>query len=396
MFEHVALRKANDGNPISAGNIAEALLYYQKVHLIIDRNTLFGLIRQLGANGVLLLASRHDLSAVYCEEMLGAQTQTFGATEFHSVVAFRLAGTSDRELKTPHERMQAELEVKGIMTKSDAKRFTEQFFKRVPLRRFSGNHFVKDGIHELAARDFLDVDYLKQALRTAIAVTPGGYDAGDGIQVEIFKTETNAVSIFTNIDFDGINKRRENIYPSVSALKLASLLENIIQARADIVLSSFYGGDFVTSSLTSQLIQVKCAELLRRTHLNTSSQQNFSTVVLPDTPSLAEVIDSGERSFDDFLKLLDKASRFKDWLKATNPDEDLLQTYMRDISSKGWIEKLPSKSIRYVLTLGLDAANPVLGIVAGFIDNFVIEKLLSGWRPNHFVTTNLAPFVRGY
>lgn len=396
MFEHVVLRKANDGNPISAGNIAEALLYYQKVHLIIDRNTLFGLIRQLGANGVLSLVARHDLSAVYCEEMLGTQTQTFGVTEFHSVVSFRLAGTPDAELKTPHERMQAELEFKDIVPKSDAKRFTDQFFKRVPIRRFSGDHFVKDGIHESAAPDISDVDYLKQALRTAIAATPGGYDAGDGIKVEIFKSDTDGVSIFTNIDFDSINKRREKFDPSLGALKLPLLLTNIIDARADIVLSSFYGGDFVTSSLTSQLIQLKYAELLRRANLNASSQHHFSSVLMPDTPSLAEVIDSGERSFDDFLNLLDKASRFKDWLKATNPDEDLLQTYIRDISSKGWIEKLPSKSIRYVLTLGLDAVNPVSGIVAGFVDNFVIDKLLSGWRPNHFVSTNLVPFVRGY
>jgi len=396
LFEHVVLRKANDGNPISAGNIAEALLYYQKVHLIIDRNTLFGLIRQLGSKGVLSLVSRHDLSSVYCEEMLGTQTRTFGATEFHSVVSFRLAGPPDTELKTPHERMQAELEFKGIVPKPDAKRFTEQFLKRVPIRRFTGDHFVKDGIHELAALDISDIDYLKHALRTTIAATPGGYDAGDGFNVEIFKSDTEGVSIFTDIDFDRINKRREKLAPSLEALKLPLLLTNIIEARADIVLSSFYGGDFVTSSLTSQLIQLKYAELLRRTNLNASSQRNFSSVLLPDTPSLAEVIDSGERSFDDFLTLLDKANRFKDWLKATNPDEDLLQTYIRDISSKSWIEKLPTKSIRYMLTLALDATNPVAGMVAGFVDNFVIEKLLSGWRPNHFVSTNLAPFVRGY
>jgi len=302
LFEHVVLRKANDGNPISAGNIAEALLYYQKVHLFIDRNTLFGLIRQLGANEVLSLVARHDLSAVYCEEMLGTQTQTFGATEFHSVASFRLAGTPDTELKTPHERMQAELEFKSIVPKSDAKRFADQFFKRVPIRRFTGNHFVKDGIHELAFLDFLDVDYLKQALRTAIAIIPGGYDAGDEFKVEIFKSDTNGVSIFTNIDFDSINKRREKFDSNLEALKLPLLLTNIIDARADIVLSSFYGGE----------------------------------------------------------------------------------------------SALPSKSIRYVLTLGLDAVNPVSGIVAGFVDNFVIDKLLSGWRPNHFVSTNLVPFVRGY
>jgi hypothetical protein len=92
---------------------------------------------------------------------------------------------------------------------------------------------------------------------------------------------------------------------------------------------------------------------------------------------------------------LDCAARFKDWLKAVNPDEDLIRTYMRDVSSEGWIQRLPAKSIRYVLTLALDATNPAVGLVSGFVDNFVVDKLLSGWRPNHFVSGKLSPFVQG-
>ncbi|PIY00693.1 MAG: hypothetical protein COZ23_07045, partial [Hydrogenophilales bacterium CG_4_10_14_3_um_filter_58_23] len=124
--------------------------------------------------------------------------------------------------------------------------------------------------------------------------------------------------------------------------------------------------------------------------------QQFTEVVLPDSPSLAEVIDSGERSFDEFLSLLDRAARFKDWLKAVNPDEDLIRTYMRDVSSEGWIQRLPAKSLRYILTVALDATNPAVGLASGFIDNFVIEKLFSGWRPNHFVSGKLSPFVQGH
>jgi len=41
MFEHIVLRRTEGGLPISVGQIAEALLYYQKVHLFIDRGTLF-------------------------------------------------------------------------------------------------------------------------------------------------------------------------------------------------------------------------------------------------------------------------------------------------------------------------------------------------------------------
>jgi len=54
-----------------------------------------------------------------------------------------------------------------------------------------------------------------------------------------------------------------------------------------------------------------------------------------------------------------------------------------------------SAEIRYLLALTADAANPVAGFVAGLADNFLIEKLLSGWRPSHFVNDRLVPFLTG-
>lgn len=92
------------------------------------------------------------------------------------------------------------------------------------------------------------------------------------------------------------------------------------------------------------------------------------------------------------MLLLDKAGRFKHWLKTVNPDEGLVRSYLRDVSSEGWIQRLPAKTARYILTLGLDATSPTAGLVSGFIDNFIIEKLLGGWKPNHFVTGRLGPF----
>lgn len=116
---------------------------------------------------------------------------------------------------------------------------------------------------------------------------------------------------------------------------------------------------------------------------------------MPDSRSLAEVIDSGERTFGEFLLLLDRAARFKDWLKKANPDEGLIRSYVAQLSSESWIQRLPAKSLRYVLTLALDATNPVAGAVAGFADSFIVEKLLQGWRPNHFVASRLRPFIEG-
>lgn len=395
MFDHIVLRRAEGGLPITAGRIAEALLYYQKLHVFIDRGTLFQLVKQIGTGRILALLDRTEVSAVYCEEMLVTYTDSVGVSQRHSYGAVTMAGHQDvGELKSPAERLQYDLERQGI-ARAEAKRFSGQFLARVPIRKLSGNHFVQGGITAAAKRDVLDLEYAKKALRCAVAATEGGYLIGEDLHLEIIDTELGFY-VFTNIDFDRINRNRTQAMPPAEPLTIAHLLSGIFDATADLALASFYGGDFVTSTATSSIIQAKHGELLRRANLNLEARQRFSEVVLPDAPSLAEVVDSGERSFDDFLILLDRAGRFRDWLNAVNPDENLVRTYMRDISSEGWIQRLPAKSLRYILTLALDATNPVVGLASGLIDNFVVERLLAGWRPNHFVSGRLSPFVGGH
>jgi hypothetical protein len=393
MFEHVVLRRAEGGFPISAGQIAEALLYYQKLQIVIDRGTLFKLIEQIGTGRLLTLLRRTEVSAVYCEEMLATHTELVGVTPRHNYIAFFLSGNKDvGEIKSPGDRLQFELERQGVL-KSEARNFVKHFLDRVPIRKLSGEHFLSGGITAAAKRDLLDIEFTKKAFRHAIASTEGGYLVGDDLSLEIVDTE-KGFFVFTNVDFDSINGQRAQAGPSFDPLTVAHLLNNLLEARADLALASFYGGDFITSAVTSSIIQAKHEEFLRRSNLNGDSRKQFSEVVLPDTPSLAEVIDSSERTFDEFLLLLDRAGRFKDWLKSVNPDENLVRTYMRDISSEDWIQRLPVKSVRYMLTLALDATNPAAGFAAGFMDNFVIEKLLSGWRPNHFVDGKLAKFIQ--
>lgn len=75
MFESIVLRRAENGLTISAGQIAEALLYYQSVHLVIDRGTLLGLIRTVGPARLMSLLQRPGFSAVHCEESLATFTQ---------------------------------------------------------------------------------------------------------------------------------------------------------------------------------------------------------------------------------------------------------------------------------------------------------------------------------
>lgn len=394
MFEHVVLRRAEGGSPVTAGQIAESLLYYQKVHVVIDRGTLFQLVKQIGIDHLKSLLKRPELSAVYCDENLGTHTKSVGVTQFHDYLAFSLSGDQSTKLNSPEERTAYELERQGTPRKS-AREFSKWFTNRVPICKYSGNHFIKGGIPAAARRDLSDAEFLRDAIRQAIAALSDGKSVDNSLQFEIIHTE-QGYCVFSNIDFDVINTRRANMVPPLEPVTVAHLLSNILDARADIAMASYYGGDFITSAVTSAIIRTRYSEVLRRAQLNAESRQQFVDVILPDAPSLSEAIDAGERSIDDFFRLLDKGGRFRNWLGTVNPDENLVRAYMREITLEPLIQGTAAKTLRYALTTALGFINPAAGVVAGGTDSFVIDKLFSGWRPNHFVDKRLLPFVRGY
>ena len=193
--------------------------------------------------------------------MLATSTTVYAMTEFHGYAEITLAGNKDIQLNTPEERLQYELERQDL-AKKDVKRFVKEFLKLVPIRKFSGNYFLNGGIVKAAEQDLLDDEYIRQALRRAIEIIPGGYLIEHELKFELLKSD-KGFCVFTNIDLKQINKRRAELTPAIDSITVAHLLTYILDSRADLVLSSFYGGDFITSTANSSIIQVRHAELLR-------------------------------------------------------------------------------------------------------------------------------------
>ena len=325
---------------------------------------------------------------------MATMTNPVGISKVHDFGAFTLYGDQKvGTLPSAPERLQYEFERSGIK-RSEAKKFSQAFLQRVPIRKLSGNHFVKGGIPNAARADLADAAFLKDAVRTILTRVPGGYEPGTGLKLEVITSDLGNF-VFDNIDFAGMNARRAAMNPPLEPLTIAHVLSHLQDARADFILAAHYGGDFATSAVTSAVVRLRYGMLLRRTEINADAQRQFSEVALPDMPTIAEAVDSGERTLQEFLRLLDKADRFKNWLKAANPDEGLTREYLRAVSSQDWVQTTKVKGLRYMLTLAADATNPIAGFAAGFMDNFVIERLLGGWRPNHFVNDRLAPFLGG-
>ncbi len=393
MFEKIVLRRSELGSAVTAGQIAEALLFYQNVHLIIDMGSFGQLIRQLGPGTLLSILQRADCTAVYCEETLGTQSQAVGPLQVHGYVAFTLTGHEGLgSFRNREDRVAYMLRNEGIPS-SDAKRFAGAFLKYAPTRKLSGDFYLKGGITTAARRDLDDANFVRSAVNAALARTEGAEAVGTALRFDVVDSDLG-MYVFNNVDFASINARRASFRPPQEPITLAHLLTHILEARADLALASFYGGDFVSSEVTSSIVELRYSEILRRARLNEEQLASFHQVALPDYPSIRETIDSGQRTFKDFLLLLDRATRFKEWLKTAAVDEGLLRSYIEAIKKEGWIQSVPAKTVRYLFTAALEQQNPILGTAAALADGFIVEKLLGGWRPNHFVENRLGPFLQ--
>jgi hypothetical protein len=148
-------------------------------------------------------------------------------------------------------------------------------------------------------------------------------------------------------------------------------------------------------------MKLKYTHLLQRRERSINEIDLFQDLHL-DARNISGALNSKERSFDEFFELLDRAGKFKKWLSQINPDKKLAAEYFDEVTRHTWIDKLPTKGMRWVMTTGLAAAVEALyptGLAISaaqaysLADATVLDKILKGWKPNQFVQGPMSQFV---
>jgi hypothetical protein len=394
MFEKVVLRRSEDGDLPTLGDVAEALLFYQRVHLVLDRASVFNFSKAIGIDGLLKLLRRDGVSAVYCRDQLATKTQQIGAMHHHDFITLELAGKErDGEKKyTARDALEQTIRDATGYSSRQARKAGDKFLELVPMRALAGGDFLgprRIGLADAAKADVFDIPYLTEAMSCALSLTPGFSGFVTALSLDVQPT-SEGFAVFSNLDLRSINERRSKETPSVGPLTIGHLLTEIISARSDMLLAAHYGSDYKTSRIGSALISLKHEEMIRRSKIHAEERNQFQQVVVNEGRSLKEVIDSGGKSFEDFLELLDKAGKFKNWTGGIHPDTSMIKAYFEEKSREGWIGSLPAKTFRFVIGGMLDGG---ASTAFGLADSFLLEKLTKGWRPNHFVDGRLKPFV---
>ena len=112
-------------------------------------------------------------------------------------------------------------------------------------------------------------------------------------------------AVITNLDYVRLNELYHQRVPVQHSSITSEYLQSFLQdARADTYFAAHYLAEIVTLPILSDLIRLKHFEFLRPRENSDSQLELFKEVAIGDFPSIREVINSGERTFPEFLQLV--------------------------------------------------------------------------------------------
>jgi hypothetical protein len=405
VFELAVLRRTGNGEDIvDIGLLAETLLFYQRVHLLLD-GSLDYLIKMIGPDPLLELLDRPGVSASFTRDN-PCTLSSGGALRSHNFALIRF-GPPGKAGKPKHytDEEWLTLMLERRMGASRAtKQFAKRLFKKVACSNYIDPTFGSRDLPTLAREDLKDANFVEQAMRSVLAALVPSFEVPSRWHFRaLILGEQFAID--TDFDFALLNQEYHKTVPaSHSTLTPEFLINHLLEARAAIFMGAKYLGELVVDPATSSIIKLKCIELMRKRDAQVNELDLFQELNLPNAKKVRECINSGERTFAEFLKLLDHAQKFKDWLGIRSPDQRLLQEYYRATTENSWLDNLGTKATRWAITTGLAAAAeafyPTGLAMAGaqgisLLDATMLDRIVRGWRPNHFIEGRLGQFVSG-
>jgi hypothetical protein len=386
MFEQALILRAGLPRNVDIGLLAETLLFYGSVHLLLDHRSLIALAKDIPSAELLSLLDRDTIKVSYLRQMFGVMK--FGMPPEYDFCTLKFSGNEGQPKRINYrEEIQTLLEKKlGKSVKT--KKLAQSLADRVKLQTLSDIPERDNAITDQARADVRDLSFLREAVAITLRDLVPDYKIPNAFRFDFFNTGER-FAIDTDLNFEAINAiYHQTVSKEHSSIDPSFLLTRILEARADTFFAAYYMAEPVTTPVYSDISKLKHFEFLRRRELNTLEIEQFQDMVLRDFSSIRETLNGGHRTFAEFLTLLDKADEFKHWIRVTNPDVGLLQSYLREVTENTWADRLPGKALRLSIATGLGlipGVGPGLGFAESAFDTLMLDRLAKGWRPNRFI-----------
>lgn len=404
MFDSIIIRKSLLGTAdIDIGLFAECLLFYRNVHVVADMSILRKIVEHLGLDILEELVSQHHLTLSF-SPFLSATHTTAESTPKECFNYCYITRVPSRDSKPDYEALFFEMLEKGSEKAGKSRRIGRRIWNDVHVIEANKLIFDSKGIPEIARQSLEDETFVSSAIKTTIQHIAPRYEIPSDCEF-IIERHSNGLNFQTNIDFARLNKLKNNAYFSdtKSQITKAYLLDTILKAHEDLFFSAHFKSELITKPLISSIIDLKFSNIIEKATQNSTAQNLFQEVILPDAKMIREVINSGEKSFADILPLLENSKKFKRWVHPLDGDDTvIIEEYYRSRYKNSWVDDLPTKLLRFTVftqagimteSIAPLALGGLIEIGLNVGDTFLLEKLIKGWKPDQYVD-QLKNFVK--
>ncbi len=392
MFDRIYLKENRiSETPIDLGKFCETLLFYNKVDLLVDKFSVQQLIKFIDIEQLKVLASKEIINIHF-------RNSAIGIVQFpiSDKIGIGPMVTKSEAFNLEQYVNQTYLELLG--DKKQALKKTDDF-----LGICTPQEYTK-GFQEMLESECEDKILLTSQLKTYIKLYLPQLDVTSlKLQIEEKDTTPFGTSIYyykSNFDFEYLNKQYSDLFPDGVNLDWTSFLLFSNESSGDLNIASQYNAEIYTDIRHYPFIQDRVEKIINELVKSDKEIASFADVVLEDYKPIRESINSGEITFNEFFKIIDKSQDFKIWLKELETDTSLLARYYSAVIRESWIDKKVSKAARFSFftALGiigdtLTGGIPVASLVASAADNYLLPKLASGWKPNQFIDNEVKPIL---
>jgi hypothetical protein len=307
MFERIVIRQRSSqsiGQPIELGVIAEALLFYSDVLVVADYQTLRALLTVATPDVVVELVESGFLRLVYESDRFAVLTEGAGSSrERHDAAYF----------SAPIYRLQNVLP--EILTELTGKAGRARRLARRLETRIEQLH-LSEMDAAATRRELSDSEYVRSAVRKLLERLVPEYQGGCELTVS---RDDKMLTVSTDIDFERANRAyHQRVSPSHSSLTSAYLLAHLVNVKSDLLVAARFGGELAIDQVNAEIMRGNLEGVLDKRVKSDQELKRFQEFVFDESRAVAEAIGNGQFTMADVLRLMPKATQFKEWIRREN------------------------------------------------------------------------------
>lgn len=391
MFEKICI-KSNIGNgqKIDIASLIDTMLFYGEVNVLVYENELTALLRAFGVDLLAELIQMGRIKLHIRQKAFGAANPTNNSKHIYGFGFFNKQEDSiDGILYRAHRAY--------IKNSTQNNMFAARFSYIVsPLAQETTE--IMDFIKE----DLKNQEYLKCATSAYLEYYFPEYSQKEELEIQIEETTQpgfpfdSSFCIHSNLN----EKELTNIIHKQGfngPFYYSGLLLALGESRSDNYTAGLFESELITNDSYSKLIALQFSDSIKKALKGQEQINLFQDNILYGCPRLGEAFLTHAISSRQLKELLKEGDKWRYWLQKQSEDSNIISEYVEELSKKTLVDNPIIKGSRMAVT-SLISFIPIFGTIlektASIIDTFFVDKLLRGWKPNHFIQEKLKPTLK--